>query len=231
MTQLSTSINPIPQAWIDALFAKMSALYGNKFSDMWRDSSMQAIKSVWSQELSKLSRDEIAKGANALMSQEWPPTLPQFIKLCRTDIDPLQAYYEALNGVIARESGEVGEWSHPAIFWAMVAVGAFDIKNQTYSNIKARWEKCLSEQIARGQWAAIPTPAIGLPAPSNKSQKEVAEKYLAETQVIKHDSDKVDHKRWAKKIMERHRNGDKTLLPIQVQFAREALAAKHDAMH
>lgn len=225
--QLSTSINPIPQSWIDALFAKMASIYGNKFLEMWRNVDMNSVKTTWAQELGKLSRDELAKGASALITQEWCPTLPQFIKLCRTEIDPLQAYYEALNGVVARESGQVGEWSHPAIFWAMVAVGAFDIKNQTYSNIKARWEKCLDEQIARGQWAAIPTPAIGLPAPSKKSEKEVAEKYLAETQVIKHDSEKIDHKQWAKKIMERQRKGDKTLLPIQVQFAREALAATH----
>jgi hypothetical protein len=229
--QLSTSINPIPQSWIDALFAKMSSLYGNKFSDMWRDSNMQAVKSVWAEELGKLSRDEIARGANALMSQEWPPTLPQFIKLCRIEIDPLKAYYEALNGAVARESGAVGDWSHPAIFWAMVTVGAFDLKNQTYSQIKGRWESALADQIGRGSWADIPTPAVALPAPTQKAEKAVAEKYLAETQVIKHHDEKIDHKRWAKKIMERQRQGDKTLLPIQIQFAKEALAAKTDAMH
>lgn len=230
-TQLSTSINPIPQSWIDALFAKMLSIYGNKFLELWRNIDINDVKAIWAQELGKLTRDELAKGANALMNQEWPPTLPQFVKLCRIEIDPLQAYYEALNGVVARESGQVGEWSHPAIFWAMVAVGAFDMKNQTYSNIKPRWEKCLADQIARGQWSAIPEPALALPAPSQKAIKEVAEKYLAETQVIKHDADSSDHKAWAKKIMERHRKGDKTLIPIQIQFAKEALAAKSDALH
>lgn len=225
MTQLSTSINPIPDSWIDALFAKMLALYGNKFADMWRESSMQSIKSVWAQELSKLTREEIARGANALITQDWPPTLPQFIKLCRVEINPLTAYYEAVNGAVARDKGEMGHWSHPAVFWAMVTVGAFDLKNQTYTQIKSRWESCLAEQIARGKWDDVPAPAIALPAPTGKSDPALVEKYIAESQVIKHDSEKVDHKRWAKKIMERHRNGDKTLLPIQIQFAKEALAA------
>lgn len=223
MNQLSTSINPIPQAWIDALFAKMSALYGNKFTDMWRDSSMQAIKSVWAQELGKLSRDELAKGANALMTQEWPPTLPQFIKLCRIEIDPLAAYYEAVNGVIARERGEMGEWSHPAVFWASVKISAFDLKNQSYSAVKARWESALQEEIAKGQWAEIPKAHIALPAPNAKTSKEIADKYISETQVIKNENLNVDHKRWAKKIMERHRAGDKTLTHIQISFAKEAL--------
>lgn len=231
MNQLSTSIEPLPMAWIEKLFEKMISIYGNKFLDMWRDIDLQSVKVTWAQELGKLSRDEIAKGANALLKQEWPPTLPQFIKLCRTEIDPLKAYYEALNGAVARESGQIGEWSHPAIFWAMVAVGAFDIKNQTYSNIKARWESALDEQIARGHWAEIPVPAIALPAPNQKSDKAVAEKYIAESQVIKHYSDKTDHKLWAKRIMDRHRRGDKTLTLIQIDFAKEALMANDDTLH
>ena len=227
MTQLSTSTEPISDKWIDALFAKMSLYYGNKFADMWRDSSMQAIKGSWAQELRKLSREDFTRGANALMTQEWPPTLPQFIKLCKPSVDAVSAYYEAVNGVVAREHGNVGEWSHPAIFWASVKVGAFDLKHQTYSNIKGRWEAALSEEMAKGAWSDIPEPMIALPAPAPAS-KEVAEHYLAETQVIKNQDSKVDHKRWAKLIMERHKAGDKTLTHIQISFAKEALS---NALH
>ena len=224
MTQLSTSINPVPDHWIDALFAKMSSYYGNKFADMWRDSSMQAIKGIWAQELLKLSREDFTRGANALLAQEWPPTLPQFIKLCKPSVDAVAAYYQAVNGVIAREHGNMGEWSHPAIFWASVKIGAFDLKHQTYSNIKGRWEAALSEEMAKNAWSAIPEPMIALPAPAPAS-KEVAEKYIAETQVIKNQDSQVDHKRWAKLIMERHKAGDKTLTHIQISFAKEALSS------
>jgi hypothetical protein len=225
MNQLSTSTNPVPEHWIDALFAKMSTYYGNKFADMWRDSNMQSVKSVWSQELGKLSREDFARGANLLSTQEWPPSLPQFIKLCKVEIDPLSAYYEAVNGVAARDRGEIGEWSHPAIFWASVKVTAFDLKNQGYAAIKGRWEKALAEEVAKGNWSAIPEPMIALPAPPNAVSKEVAERYIAETQVIKKESSTVDHRRWAKLIMERHAAGDKTLSPIQISFAKEALAS------
>jgi len=228
MNQLSTSTDPLPMAWIEKLFERMISLYGHKFLDMWRDVDLQAVKGIWAQELGKLSRDEIAQGANALLAQEWPPTLPQFIKLCRPAIDAVAAYYEAVNGVIAREHGNIGEWSHPAIFWASVKVGAFDLKHQTYSAIKGRWEGALNEELAKGNWTAIPEPIIALPAPTNAASKEVAEHYLAETQVIKKQESNVDHKRWAKLIMERHKAGDKTLTHIQISFAKEALS---NALH
>lgn len=227
MNQLETSINPLPMPWIEKLFDRMISLYGHKFLDMWRDIDIETVKSTWAQELGKLSRDEVARGANALMAQEWPPTLPQFIKLCKPSVDAVAAYYEAVNGVVAREHGNLGEWSHPAIFWASVKIGAFDLKHQTYSQIKTRWEAALSEEMAKNAWSAIPKPMIALPAPAAAS-KEVAERYIAETQVIKNQNSQVDHKRWAKLIMQRHKEGDKTLTHIQISFAKEALA---NALH
>ena len=223
MNQLSTSTNPIPEKWIDALFAKLHSFYGTRFLDMWRGNDLQTVKAVWTQELSKLSRDEVAKGANALVNQEYCPTLPQFISLCRTKIDSVVAYYEAINGVVAREKGELGEWSHPAIFWASVKIGSFDLKNQTYSNIKARWERALDEEFSKGQWQDIPQAQIALPAPATKATKDVADKYLAETQIIKKQESKTDHKLWAKVILQREKDGDKTLTHIQLSMAKDAM--------
>jgi hypothetical protein len=220
---LSTSINAIPDSWVEKLFERMVGLYGNKFLDMWGKTDLLQVKAIWAQELGKLSRDEIAKGANALINQEWCPTLPQFIKLCRTDIDAVIAYYEAVNGVIAREKGEIGEWSHPAIFWASVKVGSFDLKNQTYSNIKARWERALDEEINKGEWSDIPQAQIALPPPATPATKDIAEKYLAETQIIKKQESKTDHKRWAKIILQREKDGDKTLTHIQLSMAKDAM--------
>lgn len=220
---LSTSINAIPDSWVEKLFERMVGLYGNKFLDMWGKTDLLQVKAIWAQELGKLSRDEIAKGANALINQEWCPTLPQFIKLCRTDIDAVTAYYEAVNGVVAREKGEIGEWSHPAIFWASVKVGSFDLKNQTYSNIKARWERALDEEINKGQWSDIPQAQIALPPPATLATKDIAEKYLAETQIIKKQESKTDHKRWAKIILQREKDGDKTLTHIQLSMAKDAM--------
>ncbi len=222
MTHLSTSTNPIPEAWVERLFEKMAALYGNKFLDMWGKTDLKTVKALWSQELGKLSREEITRGANALMTLEWPPTLPQFLKISRVDVDPLTAYYEAVNGVVAREQGLMGEYSHPAIFWAGVKVGAFDLKHQAYSAIKGRWETALSQEMAKGEWSDIPAPMIALP-PVAAVSKDVVEKYIGEVQAIKSEQSNTDHKQWAKKILQRVKDGDKTITPLQKNFAVEAL--------
>ena len=220
--QLSTS-EPLPTAWIEKLFERMTALYGSKFADMWRGTDPEQVKALWSQELGKLSREEVTKGAQALMTLEWPPSLPQFINLCRPKLDAQKAFTEALNGLMARDRGEVGVWSHPAVFWAAVRVGAFDIKNATYPQIKGRWESALGDELEKSQWPEIPKPVVSLPPV--KVSAEVAQKYLAKMQVHKSESSQIDHKRWAKKIMERHEHGDKSLLPVQVSMAKAALNA------
>ena len=225
MTQLSTLTDPLPMAWIEKLFEKMLVTYGNKFLDEYRGLDLQAVKINWANGLGKLTREEIARGVNSLNEHSWPPMLPQFIKLCKVQINPLSAYYEAINGIAARERGEIGEWTHPAIYWAMVQVGAFDLKTQGYALIKGRWESAFEQQMAKGEWSAIPEPMVALSAPANTISKAVAEKYIAETQVIKKESSGVDHKQWAKLIMQRHNDGDKTLSQIQISFAKEALAS------
>lgn len=225
---LSTSTNSIPDSWIEKLFERMVGLYGNKFLDMWGKTDLLQVKTIWAQELGKLTREEIAKGANSLINQEWCPTLPQFIKLCRPAIDFTAAYYEALNGVLAREKGDKGEWSHPAIFWASTKIGAFDFKNQNYTTIKSRWEKALQDELAKGAWKDIPEAMIALPAPVSQATKDIADKYLAETNVIKDQESKTDHKAWAKRILQRQKDGDKTLLQIQITMARQAL---NNALH
>jgi hypothetical protein len=58
-----------------------------------------------------------------------------------------------------------------------------------------------------------------------KVSKEVAEKYVAKLQALNVESSQIYHKRWAKRIMERHQRGDKTLLPVQVSMAKAALNA------
>ena len=225
MNELSTSTKPITQGWIDALFVKMLNTFGSRFADMWRGTDIDAVKATWAPELSKLSRDEFTKGVQALVTLEWPPTLGQFLNLCRPKLDAQKAFVEALNGLVARDRGEVGVWSHPAIFWATVRLGAFDMKNSTYPQIAGRWQSALEDELAKKEWDEIPKPALRLPI--EKVSKAVAEKYLAQIKSFSAESnDGVDHKRWAKKIMARHEAGDKTLLPIQIKFAKEALNAK-----
>lgn len=223
-----TDLTPIPEAWIEKLFHKMLLEYGKKFTDQWGMVDTGEMIKHWSRELAGYSGDEVRKGVEALSSRAWPPTLPEFKTMCRAPVEPLRAFYEAVAGVQARFMGEMGEWSHPAIYWAAMPMAA-ELREQGYAVIGKRWEAALTIQLARAEWEPIPQPALQLEAPgkgvtSNQKGQETIKRLIGN---IMHKPADFDHRGWAKSILARDAAGDKTLKPIQVRFAREALGAEH----
>lgn len=156
----------------------------------------------------------------------WPPTVPQFANACNPPIDPVQAYHEALAGLEARAKGEVGVWSHPAIYWAASSLSR-SLTMQPVQAMKDRWAAALKAQLALGCWELIPPPRPQIEAPGkSQTSPEEAKRMLATlgaAGITKLANSKVDHKAWAKKIMERHARGDKSLRPFQLKNARQAL--------
>jgi hypothetical protein len=143
-------------------------------------------------------------------------------------LDPMQGLLRGCRRHCRRAlNGEYGKWSHPAIYWAAMPL-SFELREQTYSQVKGRWEAALREQLDKGEWPEIPQAMIALPAPGKTAiSREEAARRLREigaTAVIK-DAWGSDMRRWARVILEREAKGDKALLPIQVRFAREAMQA------
>ena len=224
----STSTSPaaLPIHWIESLFERMSFAYGSKFADQWGDVDQTGLKKHWAEKLAGLTGEQLKAGVAKLDTLDWPPSLPQFIKLCKPTIDPTVAYYEAIAGVEARKKGEMGKWSHPAIYWAAMPM-SFDLSQLTYSQMKIRWERALDEQMMKGEWSEIPQPMPALPEPgkthlTRERAAELVKEYKAEN-VTKTANTATDHLRWARKIKEREKKGDKTLSLIQIKFANEAL--------
>lgn len=221
--QPSSTSHQLPSSWVEALFDRMLLNFGKRFTDQWGSADPDKLYAHWARELSGYSREELARGAAALEARDWPPTLPDFKRMCRPPIDPLVAYYEAVEGVVAREKGEMGKWSHPAIFWASTPL-AYDLQNMTYKQIETRWNKALQDQLEKGEWAPIPQAAMRLEAPGvTKKDKEEAAKTLQQIGATGALSPKNDHLRWAKRIVEKAKQANHGLSPIQVQFAKEAL--------
>lgn len=205
--------------------------YGKKFTDQWGAVSPEAMADHWALELAGYSGPEISAGVKAMEGRDWPPTLPEFKRMCRPVADPLVSYYEAVAGVQARAAGEMGRWSHPAVYWAAMPM-SFDLGTQTYTQIRGRWERALDEQMARGEWDSIPRPALALAAPGKAMlSKEGAAEMLRNLEaqgITKTAAARVDHKRWAKTILARVARGDKTLLMVQIKFAQTAMEAPAD---
>lgn len=88
----------LPDAWITRLFKRIEALYGSKFLDMWRGTDMENMKATWAEKLGGFAdQPDALRGAlEALDSRPWPPTLPEFIILCRESAARCNKTYAAL---------------------------------------------------------------------------------------------------------------------------------------
>lgn len=222
----STSTSAPLENLVAAIFAKMALDYGKKFTDQWGGSNPDALNAHWVSELTGYTPREIKRGLAAMDSKDWPPTLPEFKKMCRAPLNEMATYYEAIAGLEARGKGEMGQWSHPAVYWAASFLRA-DLMSQTHAQMRDRWAAALKAQMERSEWADIPAARIALPAPdTSPAAKKLAAKMMRDLNaagVIRKPTDNTDHKLWAKRIMARHDRGDKSLSMIQLQFARTAL--------
>ena len=216
---------PLPDSWVEKMLDEMLLSYGKKFIDQWQGVDTDKLVAHWARQMADFTGPEIRKGLDALDTREWPPSLPEFKKMCRTPIDPMVAYYEALTGLQARAKGASGLWSHPAVYWAAAGL-SFDLLNQTFSAIKVRWEKALADQLDKGTWEAIPAPMVALNAPDKSWTKQAATETLKAIGASELLQAKTDHHRWWKKILQREADGDKTVTTYQLREARLAMAGQ-----
>jgi hypothetical protein len=219
--------DPMPElgiSLIDHLFNRLDGAYPGKWRQNFKN--QQAIDN-WAESWVEAFEEEgitpldVKVGLRECRKRfAWPPSVAEFMQACRPALDPLKAYYEAVAGVQARASGETGEWSHPAIYWATVPLGV-ELREQSYSQVKARWEASLEQQLAKGTWEPIPKAMKALAAPGRSTTGTEKAR-----QAIKQAADQVIHTfantDWARKLLARYKAGEK-LTPTQVLFARQAL--------
>lgn len=84
-TKSSASLEPLPDAWIGKIFDTMSVMYGSRFAAMWADSDAEKVRAMWAEKLGGFRKapEAIRYALDALDDHPWPPTLPEFLALCR----------------------------------------------------------------------------------------------------------------------------------------------------
>ena len=72
------------------IWQRMTEVYGHRWMSAWGESSnpdgsLTSAAVTWAQGLSRFTLDEIRQGFEKLVKNEneWPPTLPEFMALCR----------------------------------------------------------------------------------------------------------------------------------------------------
>lgn len=88
---------PLPDSWVERIFDRMQGLYGSLWLDLWRSGEMMEqggrqfdrglllAKATWGQELAGFASqpERIHRALEACRHRRMPPTLPEFLDLCR----------------------------------------------------------------------------------------------------------------------------------------------------
>ncbi|NKI68931.1 hypothetical protein GN109_05820 [Collimonas pratensis] len=215
---------------MDHLFNRLDGAYPHKWrSNFPNADAIDNWKTSWAEAFEEegIRPADIRGGLRACRTKyDWPPSCAEFIKACRPSVDPLIAYYEAVNGLQARAKGETGEWSHPAIFWATLNI-AGDLLNQPFSKMKTQWERALEVQMAKHEWEEVPKSMLALAAPGKTLlSRESADKMVKEigaAGVTKKMDAPTDCKRWARNVLERAKRKNHGLQDWVIADAKKAL--------
>lgn len=70
-------------SWIERIFARMSAMYGRLFAEMWAGTDLEEVRDVWVDDLSPFCGAQIAWAMEQCKGRDLPPTLPMFRSLCQ----------------------------------------------------------------------------------------------------------------------------------------------------
>ena len=92
MAESSTQHRPLPDAWVSKIFQELQGNYGSRFFNQWKsgqvlsdgtDAGVKNAMDTWSRKLGGFADiPEVFKSVLSNLPVE-PPSLPQFVELCR----------------------------------------------------------------------------------------------------------------------------------------------------
>jgi hypothetical protein len=127
---------PLPDSWVDKLFRKLSATYGQAFLRQYDGVPMEDVKANWGQELACFQQNPNAIGRGLeLLPADRAPTVLQFRELCKSTA---QSEHLALPAPTAAPVSPEVVAATKAAFKRSTAVGNKD------------WAYALKEREARG---------------------------------------------------------------------------------
>ena len=140
---------------VQTVFARLEAQLGVRMADMWREASKEAVLDEWASALSGFTKREVNRGLAACQRRAFAPTQSEFTRLCRPALDPEIAWLEAVEGLRQRNAGQMGEWSHPAV-WRAACAMAHELSTQPFAKCRKVWEWRLEREFAKGWGKPVP---------------------------------------------------------------------------
>jgi hypothetical protein len=166
------SIATIPSGAVGALIRTLRLQLGAGWADKFPVPADPAkatkhaddLAAEWGRGLAGYQKHEIRRGLDRVSdygTKGFAPTLPEFKRLCRPCLDPEWAWHEAQEGLAAREQGERGAWTHPAVFFAASSM-ATEVRSGDWQRHRTRWTRTLARELEHGWGREIPQPAMRL---------------------------------------------------------------------
>lgn len=183
----------LPVEWIDRLFMRLAAMYGNKFTKMWDGIPRQDQINTWSEMLGDMDKNDLAIGLKNCIIQPFPPTLPEFRLLCVPKYEPERVFNFGIELKRKRSANMIdykqspNDWIMPycdlspvVIYWACSQLDCM-YSNAQYKDFKNVWISILAECVQnRKTLEPIPEhiPFL-LEKHNNVMSKEEAKKQMA----------------------------------------------------
>jgi hypothetical protein len=81
--QIERQASPVAEAVIRRLWIRMAEIFGHKWTSQYGEDAATGAGDTWARGLAGLSTRQIATGLDRLIAAEdWPPSLPEFRRLC-----------------------------------------------------------------------------------------------------------------------------------------------------
>lgn len=137
-------------------------------------------RKVWARDLENegLTEADIHRGLKASRTEEWPPTVGEFIAGCRPSAaqlgvpEPRAAYIAACRGI----------WPHPIVYHVAGEIGRYELRTrterETWPAFEALYKRALNE-LRRGRTFEMPTRRERLLEPPPKPTAEDIEREKA----------------------------------------------------
>lgn len=169
----------LPLSWMDRLFARMAAMYGRHWSEMWAGLALDDVKQAWAEDMAGYSGDEIKAGLDACKGRKFPPTLTEFQALCRPEFDVDAALHAAIREMGNRRQHRPEHWPSNRHFWAAASIGN-DLLLQPPRDLLHRWREawqCAANRADDPIPQAEPArQALPAPGKTHISREEAAER-------------------------------------------------------
>jgi hypothetical protein len=102
------------RVWIERIFSKLTAIYGDEFTRNWRGIDSDEVKGEWASALGGFEAQDIAAALAECRAQPKAPNLPEFSAMCRrhminrvkVDLPPLTPEEKAAAAVVAEKVAE-----------------------------------------------------------------------------------------------------------------------------